>query len=420
MSEQISIKPKSLKSNTLYLYLLTFSNYLLGFLTVPYQTRILGPEAYGIVSFATAIAVYFNLFLDFGFLLSGTKSVNKSIRSGKSISIILTSITIAKLLLFCTLVFLFLILVIFIPTFHKYTLVLSLYLLLSLLNSLLPDYIYRGFENMKKLTFRTIFVRAAFTMLIFIFMNHPDQYYFVPLFQIIGAFLALVWSFYDIQRSFMIKFTKVTILDIFISIKEASIYFLSRIATTIYNGTNTVILGFIYPESVVGFYTTGTKVRQLFSQAEAPICDSIYPYMTRTSNFKRLFRITIILEIPIIIAAAILWIYAKPIMVFVFGQEYAPAADILRLTIPIIIINFPGKMFGFPALTPLGKEKWANLSNVIAMTNQLILISLLFLFDSISIKNIIICTIISEYLGASIRFFIFIKAYVIKKNYRYN
>jgi O-antigen/teichoic acid export membrane protein len=45
--------------NTLMLYVLTFSQYLLSLIVVPYETRILGTSTYGTIGVAMAIMVYF-------------------------------------------------------------------------------------------------------------------------------------------------------------------------------------------------------------------------------------------------------------------------------------------------------------------------------------------------------------------------
>ena len=47
-----------LLTNTAMLFVLTFSNYLFNVISIPYQTRILGPEVYGNVSFAMTVMNY--------------------------------------------------------------------------------------------------------------------------------------------------------------------------------------------------------------------------------------------------------------------------------------------------------------------------------------------------------------------------
>ena len=99
---------RSLLKNTLYLYILTFSNYFFGFITLPYQTRVLGPEIYGILGFAVAFQAYFNLILDFGFLLSGTRIVSENAKSKTELSKILSGVTISKIILFIIILIVFL------------------------------------------------------------------------------------------------------------------------------------------------------------------------------------------------------------------------------------------------------------------------------------------------------------------------
>ena len=90
---------KVLLQNTFMLYLLTFSNYFLSLIVVPYETRVLGPAVSGALGAATAIMVYFQLVIDFGFLLSGTQEVARSRDDKKEVSRIFTATTLAKILL---------------------------------------------------------------------------------------------------------------------------------------------------------------------------------------------------------------------------------------------------------------------------------------------------------------------------------
>ena len=50
-------------------------NYLVPLATFPYLTRVLGPEQFGVLGYATAIAVYGTVFTEWGFNLSGPKAV---------------------------------------------------------------------------------------------------------------------------------------------------------------------------------------------------------------------------------------------------------------------------------------------------------------------------------------------------------
>ena len=399
---------RSLLKNTAYLYILTFSNYFFGFITLPYQTRVLGPEIYGILGFAAAFQVYFNLILDFGFLLSGTKFVAENANDKNELSRILSGITISKILLFIIITFIFILVSVNITYLWIHVEILLLYLFLAGINSLLPDYLYRGLEQMRSITVRTLITRICFTSLIFIFLKSPEQYYMVPLFQIVGTIVALIWVYNDIHHKFHLHFSIVNIEYIKRLYKDSLPYFLSRIASSIYNVTNTVILGFVYSSgNILGYYSSVDRIRGLAAQGCSPIADSFYPYMLRSRDYKSLFRITFVIEILILISCALLWVFSEQICAIVFGSEFADAATIFRYIIPLIAIILPTYMFGFPALSPLGLAKWANISVEIAMVNQLIWILILFFTNQISVYTICSATISSEVICMSTRICVF-------------
>ena len=66
---------RTLFKNTLFLYVLTFSSQVLGLITIPYQTRVLSPEMYGVVGVAISVMTFMSLVLDFGIILSVTPKV---------------------------------------------------------------------------------------------------------------------------------------------------------------------------------------------------------------------------------------------------------------------------------------------------------------------------------------------------------
>lgn len=390
-------KGKSLFKNTVFLYILTFSNYFFGLITLPYETRVLGPEAFGVLGFAAAFYTYFYIIFDFGFILCGTKKIAELSGDVKSQEKVLSGIITAKLLLFISTALLFVIICSFVDQLKNYSTILLLYLIYAGVTCLIPDYLYRGIENMKMITYRTVLVRFIFTCLIFIFLRHPEQVYLIPLFNIIGTVCALIWIFYDIKHNLRMSIKFVPISYAFTLLKESFLYFTSRIASTIYSATNLVILGFIYPGSnVLGYYTSVDKVRSLAAQAASPVADSFYPYMIRTKDYKKLFKISVILESLIILACVVLWIYSKEFCMLIFGSEYIDAYKLLRYSIPLIAIILPNYMLGFPSLSPMGMAKWANYSVICAMCSQLIGLILLFSIGNINPYSILVITLISE------------------------
>ncbi|MCY1689910.1 oligosaccharide flippase family protein [Exiguobacterium sp. SL14] len=217
--------------NTIFLYLLIFSNYFFGFISVPYQTRILGPEFYGRVGFAVAFMTYFRLIIDFGFLLSATESISINRENKNEISKIVTSVNIVKIILILFSLFILILMLVFIPRFQEDKLLYVLMFIAVTTGSLLPDYLYRGVEQMKILTWRTIVIQAFFVSLIFIFLKNENQYYLIPIFTFLGNLISVFFTYIHAFRKLGLRFVKVERKYILDTFKRSSTFFYSRIAS---------------------------------------------------------------------------------------------------------------------------------------------------------------------------------------------
>ena len=330
----------TLMKNTVMLYILTFSNYFFGLITVPYQTRILSPEIYGIVSFAQAFSVYIQLVLDFGFILSSTEDVAKNREDKHKQSQILSAVVICKLLLGIACFLVVSVLCLSVERIKANALLFMLFFFYTLFNSMLPDFLYRGNEKMSAITYRTVAVKLFFTICIFVFLKDKTQSWLIPLFYALGAIGSCVWTYIDVYKNLGVKFVKVKASYVLETLRRSSSFFLSRIATTVYGAANTLILGFWFPagSALLGYYTSSEKLMTTARSAFTPIADSLYPYMVKNRNFKLVKKIMLVLMPVIFIGCAVLWIIAEPFCVLVLGEEYAPSAEILRVFIPVIFM----------------------------------------------------------------------------------
>ena len=347
ISDKLNSKKGILLKNTIMLYILQFSTYLLSFIVVPYETRVLGPEFYGKLGVAMSIMVYFQLIIDFGFILSATEDVSRNREDKNYLRRIFSAVTISKLILTAVSFGILMILCQLIHRWHDDLVFYLLFFVATAVNSLIPDYLYRGLEEMTAITVRTV---AA----------------------LIGVWLHL-------KRKYGITFCSVTGKDVAGVTKRSSKFFYSRIATTAYTAANTIIIDLLSAGgSTVGFYTSADKLITTGKSAMSPVADSLYPYMVKNRDFKLIKKVLLIAEPVIILGCLIVFIFAEPLCVWFFGAEYGPVAPILRVMLPILVLILPSYILGFPTLTAMGLSKHANYSVIFGSCIHVINLAVLY------------------------------------------
>lgn len=387
---------KNLYKNTIMLYIMTFSSYFFTFITVPYQTRVLGPDKYGLIGVATALMAYFRLVIDFGFLLSATEEVANFRDDKKKLSGILSSVTYCKIILSFLSFVVLMCLCTFVDQWKGSTIFFILYFIATAVTSFLPDYLYRGLEQMQSITVRTVLIRVIFTCLIFVFVKTSDDYMLIPVLQLVGNVLALLYVYLDLFLRLKIGFSKVKFVDVINSMKKSFFFFLSRIATTVYTVSNTIILDVLSRGTATAYYTTADKLVSTSKQCFSPIADSLYPYMVRNKDFNIIKKALLIIEPIVFLGCSVLFIWAEPICVWFFGSEYAQTGNVLRALLPIIVVTFPNYIFGFPMLGAMGLSKHANYSTMIGSVIHVLNLCILYFTGNMNIITLAITTSVTE------------------------
>lgn len=406
----MQLRQHRLAQNTIFLYLMTFSTYALNLLTIPYLTRVLGPTVYGHVGLAVGYMTYIQIILDFGFILSATQLISENRKDSDYASSVISSVTLIKILLSC--VVLVVLCILFKMGFFDYDVVklLAIYLLSYLCAALLPDYFYRGIENMKVISVRTVSIKVLFTILIFVFVKAKEDVIFVPTSMLIGNFFALVVTYFDLHKRYNIHFKRPSVIHAWKMMKLSVPFFVSRFASTFYQALDVIVLGKIYGSSpVVGYYSSADKLIALAKTGSSPLADSLYPYMLKNKNYN-LVKKLLLIAMPIITAGVIVvGIFAEPICLLLFGPEYRDAGNILRLLLPIAWVVLPSYIIAFPIMSPLGLVKYTNISNVIGMFFQICGFALLYFLRIFNVYTICGLTSITEILVFVFRLVVVLK-----------
>lgn len=396
IKQKLSHEHKTLFKNTFMLYVLTFSAYLFSFITLPYQTRVLGPEIFGIVGIAMASMMFVQLFIDFGFTLYATGKVSVLRNDKKKIDILYSSVMSVKIVLSLISLLLLCLMALFVPFVGQHFLLFLFYTLASIAYGILPDFIYRGMETMAPITVRTVITRGLFALLIFALLKDSSQYLLLPILLLTGNLLAALIALIDVPKRFDIHISKPHLKEVGVVFKEASMYFYSRIASTVYGASSTLILGATAPGVTVGFFSSADKLTSALKNAASPIADSLYPHMMSTKNFALMKKIILTSSIASALLGIVLFVYAKEIATIVFGPAFVNAAPILQALSPIIALALPYYLIGFPTMSPLGIAKHANYSIFLATICYVLIIPILLLTNHLTAITIAIVMSLCE------------------------
>lgn len=387
----------TLMQNTVMLYILTFSNYFLGLIVAPYETRVLGPQVYGTLGAATAVMVYFQLFIDFGFLLSGTQEVAVHRSNPQQLRRIFTAVTCAKLILTAISAVLLVVACNVIPAWEGRLGFFFLFFLGTAANSMIPDYLYRGMERMSSITLRTVCIKVFFTVGILLFLKTPEDVWKVPAITALGNFIAMGYSYYDLHRRFGVSFCRIGWRDVADAVKRSAVFFYSRIATTAYSALNTVILDMISASGApTSFYTSADKLITTGKSALTPISDSLYPYMVKHRDFKLAKKMLLVLEPLIVVFCGIFFVWAEPLCALIFGADFAPAGQVLRAMLPVGVVILPSYILGFPMMSAMGIAQHANYSVIFGSCMQMVNLLVLYLTGNINMVTLGITVSITE------------------------
>jgi len=405
---------KSLLENFLSLSVLQALNMLLPLLTLPYLVRVLGIENFGLINFAVATIMYFNILVSFGFELSATREISLHQNDSKKLSEIFSSVMVIKFFLALISFIILTILVLSINIFFQHALLYFITFGIVFGNLLFPSWFFQGMERMKYITYINVIVKVGFTLLIFAVVKTKDDYIYVPLFNTLGAIIGGIYSLWLVFKIFNITIIFPNFNMILKQAKESYQFFLSRVAN---NGSRylvTTIIGLYFGNTLVGYYSMVEKLFYAFMSLAGIVSQTIFPYMSRTKNivfFKKLF--VFIIGISIVVLIPIMY-FNEELLLFVFHVKDEILSNIFIIVFSGSIFGIMSTLIGYPLLAAFGYIKYANNSLIYASIIYVIYI----LIATYIFKDIYLLAsslIVYPFVGLLFRIYYIKKTKIIKK-----
>ena len=396
------MKNSKLIKNSIALYSMTIAKLIFPLLTLPYLTRILSVEVYGKVAYVKSLMSYFQVVVDFGFMLSGTKEIAENINDKKKVGYITGEIAFARLII-ALMCFVTLLVVSFtlpiLKTFKTFTYLSFLVVVLSIF---LFDYFFRGIEKMEIISLRYVLMRGISTITTFIVIKNDKDVLWIPVLDIIASIIAIILVYkvlYRMQMQIKIR----TIKYIFNEIKVSFLYFVSNMATTIFGAFNTIMIGTILNSSEVAFWSVCMQLIGAVQALYTPITDSIYPQMIKTKNYNFIKRVELFFLPFLLIGCLFTFFMSGWILHIVAGEKYQMAAETLKYLVSVLFFSFFAMLLGWPTLGAIGKAKEVMITTVTAAAFQVLGLLLLVVSNRFNLITIAILRSVTEFVLAVTR-----------------
>lgn len=351
----------SIKKNILYSSVLTVSNFLFPLLVYPYISRVLGATNIGICNFVDSIINYFILFSMMGISTIGIREIAKTKGDDFQLSKTFSSLLMLNIISTVIVLIVLLLAVWLVPDLQKHREMMYIGALKLIFNCLLIEWFYKGLENFKFITQRTILVRLIYVVLVFICVRDKDDYDIYYLLTVLTiVFNALINIFYSR------KFIYVTWKGISISpyLRSSFILGVYALLTSMYTSFNVAYLGFVAGETEVGYYTTAVKLYTVLISLFTAFTGVMMPRMSsliaeeKYDDFKRLtdksIDVLLTFVMPVIVFSMT---FAPQIIAIISGPGYEAAITPMRIIVPLLLIIGYEQIIIIQMLVPLKKDK---------------------------------------------------------------
>jgi len=388
-----------LVTNSFYLYMAHFADYLLLLFILPFIARALGPVALGNIGLAQAIGLLVMVGLEFGFSITATRKVASN-RNDKLKNQQLAGKVFSFKIYLIPVVILFTFVIILIhPIFFNQPELIIISILTAICQSFIPSWYFQGIQNFKQLAIVKIIFRVlAFFTALMIVRTPSDDWLFLMIQAFSSFFIAVVLLLLMIKNIGPIKFQRWR--EIRTILKSSSSGFFIIILPTLFNNISIFLLSYLISPLLLGYYYGVSRIHRAFNTLYSPMFESFFPYLVKTyqNDHRKAYNKTIIFNFFIsalgCFFSLIIWVFSETIISILLGEAFIPSADYLRafgFLLPITVIAY---IWGNQWMIVLKEEK--ILSNILLISNSIGIVCLILTISKLEIFAIPFSIALSE------------------------
>ena len=333
---------RSFKTNFLYSSILTMSNYLFPMMVFPYVSRVLGVTNMGMCNFVDSIVNYFMLFSMMGISVMGIREISMSKGNRMEMSRTFCSLLVLNGIFTFVAFVCLLVATMTLDSLQEYRNLLYVSLFKLLGNFLLIEWLFKGLEDFKYITNRTILVKLVYVASVFIFVKNEEDY---GVYYTLTMLMVLVNALINVVYAARIVHWPARWFGVKKYIKPFCYLGFYMILTNMYSSFNIIYLGFVKGPVEVGYYTTATKLYTIILSLFTAFTSVMLPRMSsllsenRREEFMQMIQKSMTALVAVGVPVVLLSIsYSTQIIHLLAGDGYDGAIVPAMIVMPLIFI----------------------------------------------------------------------------------
>lgn len=371
--------------NTAALFIVQISSYLAPLLILPYLSRVLSTDHFGLIAFATSFNWYFLTLVEYGFNLSATRRIAIYREDATKVSKIFSSVMAAKT--FLTVVgFILMIAIVMATPKLRPNLTLFMISYLAVIGDLLfPLWLFQGLQKMENLVWRDLCAKGVALVLIFAFVRRDADYLWAAGFQAGSTVIAGIVGLITVPILSPVRWVLPSIQEALMAMREGWPVFVSMVALSLTNSTNILVLGLYAGPTDVALYTAPSRLVVAVRMLVSPVVTALYPHLSHMAANSRneavafLRKYALVLAGPFFAASLVLLGGASPIIRILYGSKYVASIEILRILAFSPLLLALQQVYSTFFMLAFGYEKeWSRIILMGTALNFVVLFTLIY------------------------------------------
>ncbi|MGQ4869874.1 oligosaccharide flippase family protein [Aeromonas caviae] len=390
-----SVSEGRVYKNIVFLLLVQFSNYIAPLLVLPYLTRVLGIEKFGVFVIVMSMTSIAMILTDFGFNLSGTHWVARHHEQREQVAKYLGSVTLIKFFLALVSSIGVVLYSWLIPQAGFSNILLFSIFFVIFSQAFQLTWFFQGIEKMKNITISLVTAKILYMILVFSLVRGAEDIHLV-LYSLAGSNIiaSLIGTWLLKKAGYRFAFPSIKLVwKVFFSSVE---FFMSRAAVGLYTSASAFIVGSVCGAQQAALYFSAEKLYQAGQGVTTSVTQALYPYLTRTPDVKVFYRVITFLILPLLMGCSTIYFFSSDVLSFFYGQSFSQASDILRVFLICSVVTFIGINFGYPAFSMLGRIDIANKTVLWGAALQLVSLIVMYRLEIISAINVCYSVLLVE------------------------